>query len=170
MGTMLAWLSSKVLGQYEVFLPEEGTGRLVLVAPNIVETERRLGVDPSDFRMWVALHEVTHRTQFTAVPWMHAHVRSEIRALLESSSLDDPAELVGRRIVTIVPERYRQAHVAGFTMYLLVGRRPLLDRTVTLPALRRDGSEVAVRLTVRSPSAANDRSVLLADIALTDPE
>ena len=83
---------------------------------------------------------------------------------------DDPAELVGRRIVTIVPERYRQAHVAGFTMYLLVGRRPLLDRTVTLPALRRDGSEVAVRLTVRSPSAANDRSVLLADIALTDPE
>jgi coenzyme F420 biosynthesis associated uncharacterized protein len=96
MGSMLAWLSSKVLGQYEVFLPEEGTGRLVLVAPNIVETERRLGVDPSDFRMWVALHEVTHRTQFTAVPWMHAHVRSEIAALLEASSLDDPAELVAR--------------------------------------------------------------------------
>jgi coenzyme F420 biosynthesis associated uncharacterized protein len=96
MGSMLAWLSSKVLGQYEVFLPEEGTGRLVLVAPNIVETERRLAVDPSDFRMWVALHEVTHRTQFTAVPWMHAHVRSEVGALLEASSLDDPAELVSR--------------------------------------------------------------------------
>ena len=96
MGTMLAWLSSKVLGQYEVFLPEEGTGRLVLVAPNIVETERRLGVDPSDFRLWVALHEVTHRTQFTAVPWMHAHVRSEIGALLSATSLDNPSELVGR--------------------------------------------------------------------------
>jgi coenzyme F420 biosynthesis associated uncharacterized protein len=96
MGSMLAWLSSKVLGQYEVFLPEEGTGRLVLVAPNIVETERRLAVGPTDFRMWVALHEVTHRTQFTAVPWMHAHVRSEVGALLEASSLDDPAELVSR--------------------------------------------------------------------------
>jgi coenzyme F420 biosynthesis associated uncharacterized protein len=96
MGTLLAWLSSKVLGQYEVFLPEEGTGRLVLVAPNIVETERRLGVDPTDFRMWVALHEVTHRTQFTAVPWLHAHVRSEVRELLEASALDDPAQLVGR--------------------------------------------------------------------------
>ncbi|MCA1712826.1 MAG: zinc-dependent metalloprotease, partial [Actinobacteria bacterium] len=96
MGSMLAWLSSKVLGQYEVFLPEEGTGRLVLVAPNIVETERRLGVDPTDFRMWVALHEVTHRTQFTAVPWMHAHVRSEVGQLLEAASLDDPAELVSR--------------------------------------------------------------------------
>jgi hypothetical protein len=43
-------------------------------------------------------------------------------------------------------------------------------RRVTLPALRRDGRAVPVRLTVRSPSAANDRSVLLADIALTDPE
>jgi coenzyme F420 biosynthesis associated uncharacterized protein len=96
MGTLLAWLSSKVLGQYEVFLPEEGTGRLVLVAPNIVETERRLGVDPTDFRMWVALHEVTHRTQFTAVPWLHGHVRSEVRELLEASSLDDPGELVSR--------------------------------------------------------------------------
>ena len=96
MGAMLAWLSSKVLGQYEVFLPESGTGRLVLVAPNIVETERRLGVDPADFRRWVALHEVTHRTQFTAVPWMHAHVRSEVAALIEASSLDDPAELISR--------------------------------------------------------------------------
>ncbi|GAC1443537.1 MAG: zinc-dependent metalloprotease [Mycobacteriales bacterium] len=96
MGTLLAWLSSKVLGQYEVFLPEEGTGRLVLVAPNIVETERRLSVDPTDFRMWVALHEVTHRTQFTAVPWLHEHVRSEVRELLEASALDDPAQLVSR--------------------------------------------------------------------------
>ncbi|MDT7537692.1 MAG: hypothetical protein QOI82_1277 [Actinomycetota bacterium] len=96
MGTLLAWLSSKVLGQYEVFLPEEGTGRLVLVAPNIVETERRLGVNPTDFRMWVALHEVAHRTQFTAVPWLHGHVRSEVRELLEASALDDPSQLISR--------------------------------------------------------------------------
>ena len=79
---------------------------------------------------------------------------------------DDPTELTGKRIVTIVPERYRQAHVAGFTMYLLVGRKPLLDHEVTVPALRRDGSEVDIRLTVRSPTAASGRSVLLADIEL----
>ncbi len=96
MGTLLAWLSSKVLGQYEVFLPEAGTGRLVLVAPNIVETERRLDVVPSDFRLWVALHEVTHRTQFTAVPWLHGHVRSEVEALLAATDLDDPARVLGR--------------------------------------------------------------------------
>ena len=96
MGSVLAYLSSKVLGQYEAFTAEGTPGRLLLVAPNLVETERRLGVDPHDFRLWVALHEVTHRTQFTAVPWMHDHVRAEIGSLLEATSLDDPAQLVER--------------------------------------------------------------------------
>ncbi len=96
MGSVLAWLSAKVLGQYEAFTAAGTPGRLIMVAPNIVETERRLGVDPHDFRLWVALHEVTHRTQFTAVPWMHDHVRGEITALLEATSLDDPAQLLER--------------------------------------------------------------------------
>jgi coenzyme F420 biosynthesis associated uncharacterized protein len=96
LGTVLGWLSSKVLGQYEAFTAEGTPGRLVLVAPNIVETEQRLGLDPHDFRLWVALHEVTHRTQFTAVPWLHDHVRSEIGALLTASSLDDASALLER--------------------------------------------------------------------------
>ncbi len=106
MGTMLSWLSSKVLGQYEAFTAAGTPGRLIMVAPNIVETERRLEVDPHDFRLWVALHEVTHRTQFTAVPWMHDHVRGEIATLLEATSLDDPAQLVERlkNVVTGLPK------------------------------------------------------------------
>ncbi len=96
MGSILGWLSGKVLGQYEAFQPEGQEGRLLLVAPNIVETERRLGVDPRDFRLWVAVHEVTHRTQFTAVPWMHDHVRSEISELLRASRLDDPEAVLQR--------------------------------------------------------------------------
>ncbi|MCW2672064.1 MAG: coenzyme biosynthesis-associated protein [Frankiales bacterium] len=95
-GSLLAWLSSKVLGQYEAFQPEGEEGRLLLVAPNIVEAERKLGVDPHDFRLWVALHEVTHRTQFTAVPWLHAHVREEVQNLVRASKLDDPEALVAR--------------------------------------------------------------------------
>ena len=75
-----------------------------------------------------------------------------------------PAELVGERIVTIVPERYRQAHVAGFTMYLLVGRRPLLGTSVVVPALRRDGTEVDVELTVRDLGVGDGGAVLLAEI------
>ncbi|MDP9182895.1 MAG: zinc-dependent metalloprotease, partial [Actinomycetota bacterium] len=96
MGSLLAWLSGKVLGQYEAFQPEGEQGRLLLNAPTIVETERKLDVDPHDFRLWVALHEVTHRTQFTAVPWLHGHVRSEISQLLEASDLTDPEALLER--------------------------------------------------------------------------
>ena len=97
MGTVLAYLSGKVLGQYEIFSAAPGEdGTLLMVGPNIVETERRLGVDPHDFRLWVALHEVTHRTQFTAVPWLRDHVHGEVRSLLEATSLDDPQQLVER--------------------------------------------------------------------------
>ena len=96
MGGILAWLSDKVLGPVRGLHRGRAPRPAVLVAPNIVATERRLGVDPSDFRLWVALHEVTHRTQFTAVPWLHAHVRSEIDALLEAADLDDPHRLLSR--------------------------------------------------------------------------
>jgi coenzyme F420 biosynthesis associated uncharacterized protein len=98
-GLLLAFLSGKILGQYELFLPpDEGRtpeGRLTLVAPNIVAAERQLGADPRDFRLWVCVHEVTHRTQFTAVPWLREHVRSEIGAFLAASDLDS-AELLRR--------------------------------------------------------------------------
>jgi coenzyme F420 biosynthesis associated uncharacterized protein len=83
-GGLLAFLSSRVLGQYEIF----GTGgRLLLVAPNIVATERKLGVDPSDFRLWVCLHEVTHQLQFTAVPWLKPHLESEIAKFVDATDL-----------------------------------------------------------------------------------
>ncbi len=79
MGSLLAFLSSRVLGQYD--LAPGGTPRLLLVAPNIVATERRLEVDPHDFRRWVAMHEETHRVQFTAVPWLRDHLVSASQAL-----------------------------------------------------------------------------------------
>ena len=83
-GGVLAFISSRVLGQYEVF----GTGgRLLLVAPNIVETERKLGVDPSDFRLWVCLHEVTHQLQFTAVPWLHPYLEAQVAEFVQATDL-----------------------------------------------------------------------------------
>ena len=43
------------------------------MGPNIVSIEERYGFAPSQFRLWLALHEVTHRLQFTAVPWLRDH-------------------------------------------------------------------------------------------------
>jgi coenzyme F420 biosynthesis associated uncharacterized protein len=88
-GAILAFLSGKVLGQYEFFSVEKG--QLLLVAPNIVAVEQSLKVDPSDFRLWVCLHEVTHRVQFTAVPWMRQHMLDEIAALTEALDVDPDA-------------------------------------------------------------------------------
>src|SRR5215203_3413646 len=96
-GGILAFLSSRVLGQYEVF----GTGgRLLLVAPNIVAAERKLGVDPSDFRLWVCLHEVTHQLQFTAVPWLRGHLESEIAEFVEATDLD--ADVLRERLQEVL--------------------------------------------------------------------
>lgn len=82
-GTILAYLSGRVLGQYEVFAADPG--ELLLVAPNIVEVERKLQADPRDFRLWVCLHEVTHLTQFTAVPWMRSYFLGEVQAFVDAS-------------------------------------------------------------------------------------
>jgi coenzyme F420 biosynthesis associated uncharacterized protein len=113
-GMLLSFLSSRVLGQYETFAPptrelpagpakpgpgESRAGRLLLVAPNIVHVERELDVDPHDFRLWVCLHEETHRTQFSAVPWLRDHIEGEIQSFLGETDLD----------ASTVIERVRQA-------------------------------------------------------------
>ncbi len=96
LGMLLSFLASRVLGQYETFAPatrelpagENGGGRLLLVAPNIVHVERELDVQPHDFRLWVCLHEETHRTQFTAVPWLRDHLEGEIQSFLGETDVD----------------------------------------------------------------------------------
>ncbi len=92
LGVLLSFLSTKVLGQFDPFHRAPGeNGRLLLVAPNVVEAERQLKVDPHDFRLWVCLHEETHRVQFTAVPWMGDHLRSLVGEFLEASRTDPEA-------------------------------------------------------------------------------
>ncbi|HET9380752.1 MAG TPA: zinc-dependent metalloprotease [Streptomyces sp.] len=96
LGILLSFLASRVLGQYETFAPAardlpgggDTPGRLLLVAPNIVHVERELDVDPHDFRLWVCLHEETHRTQFSSVPWLRDHLEGEIQSFLSETDVD----------------------------------------------------------------------------------
>ena len=88
-GAALGFLSSKVLGQYELFTASADVPpRLLLVAPNVVHVERELDVSPNDFRLWVCLHEETHRVQFTAVPWLGPWLREQITEYLNNVQLD----------------------------------------------------------------------------------
>jgi coenzyme F420 biosynthesis associated uncharacterized protein len=86
-GAVLAWLSGKVLGQYEVFTDPGERGRLLLVAPTIVHVEQQLQVPARDFRLWVCLHEETHRVQFGAVPWLADYLASLVGDFVEASEL-----------------------------------------------------------------------------------
>lgn len=88
-GAVLGFLSGKVLGQFEFF--DRPGGQLLLVAPNLLSVERQLQVNASDFRLWVCLHEVTHRVQFTAVPWLRAHMLDEVGALTDAMDTDPGA-------------------------------------------------------------------------------
>jgi coenzyme F420 biosynthesis associated uncharacterized protein len=85
LGTMLGWMSTRVLGQYDLLLVEEERPEdqdiVYYVGPNVIALEKRFAFPPREFRLWLALHEVTHRAQFTGVPWMRPH----FLGLVESS-------------------------------------------------------------------------------------
>ena len=138
MGAVLAWLSSKVLGQYEAF---GARGRLLLVAPNIVHAERQLDVPPTDFRLWVCLHEETHRVQFGAVPWLSSYFTEEVHAYLRA--LDPDA---GSAIGRVVAGLRRGTRGSGGLIDLMQTdeQRAILDRLTALMSLLEGHADVVM--------------------------
>jgi coenzyme F420 biosynthesis associated uncharacterized protein len=132
-GVLLGYVSRRVLGQYDLLVPEGSGSRpgrglgwrrrpsargadgsvLYFVAPNIVETERKFGFVPHDFALWVALHEVTHRFQFDGVPWLRERFLGLVTRYLSSVNLD------GRTLAARLREAARS---------LLSGRLPAEER------------------------------------------
>jgi coenzyme F420 biosynthesis associated uncharacterized protein len=55
------------------------------VGPNILQMERTHQFKPSEFRFWVALHELTHRAQFQGIPWMRDYFLGLVAELVESA-------------------------------------------------------------------------------------
>lgn len=110
MGVLLGYISRRVLGQYDLLVPDEdvparvrrrhptGGAPLYFVGVNMVETERRLGFVPEEFALWVALHEVTHRFQFAGVPWLKDRFFGLVRSYLSSVDVDGRA--LSRRLST----------------------------------------------------------------------
>ncbi|MBM9461031.1 zinc-dependent metalloprotease [Nocardioides sp. zg-536] len=139
-GGLLGFLAGKVLGQFDPF--HEPHGRLLLVAPNVMHIERELDVDPHDFRLWVCLHEETHRVQFTAVPWMREHLFSEIRAI--SDAVEPGGFLEGGL------ERLLEAAKAGrkggsiVEMFSSPEQREVLDRVTGMMSLLEGHADVVM--------------------------
>ncbi len=93
-GALLGLMSTKVLGQFVLPLSGPGAGELVVVGPNLVDLAREHGELATDIRRTVLVHEVTHRLQFDATPWLGDHLRGLLRSYLEGTRLD-PATLMG---------------------------------------------------------------------------
>jgi coenzyme F420 biosynthesis associated uncharacterized protein len=91
MGGLLGYLAKRVLGQYDLLVPGgpdavpggAPTDAVYYVGANILSLEKRFAFRPRDFRLWIAIHEVTHRAQFTGVPWMRGYFLGLVREALE---------------------------------------------------------------------------------------
>jgi coenzyme F420 biosynthesis associated uncharacterized protein len=152
-GGLLGFMSSKVLGQFDPFYDgaEAGNGlpaagRLLLVAPNIVHVENELEVDPRDFRLWVCLHEETHRVQFTAVPWMREHIRSEIESLIGSVDLDPAkvAAMLGDAIKRIGDVVRGNDDVSLLDLFSTPEQRVVMDRITGVMSLLEGHADVVM--------------------------
>jgi coenzyme F420 biosynthesis associated uncharacterized protein len=93
LGGIAGYLGRKVLGQYDLFVPVDDRELLYFVGPNVVEVERRFRFKARDFRLWLALHEVSHRAQFEGVPWLRGYLFGLVDSYLETMELD-PRRLI----------------------------------------------------------------------------
>lgn len=91
-GMVLGWMSSRVLGQYDLLVIEDENPLdqdiVYFVGPNVLGLEKRFAFPPREFRHWLALHEVTHRAQFTGVPWMREHFLALVSQTMDSVDPD----------------------------------------------------------------------------------
>lgn len=118
-GLLLGWMSARVLGQYDLLVvddPAEASpddqDLVYYVGPNVLALEKRFAFPPREFRLWLALHEVTHRAQFTGVPWLRGHYLGLVQETLDSVD-PDPKRFLDA--LTKVVDELRQ------------GRKPLDD-------------------------------------------
>ena len=92
LGTMLGWMSTRVLGQYDLLVIEDENpveqDIVYYVGSNVAALEKRFAFPEEDFRLWLALHEVTHRAQFTGVPWMREHFLSLVSGMIDEADPD----------------------------------------------------------------------------------
>jgi putative hydrolase len=86
-GQVLGYLGQRVLGQYDIAIPREGPGTLLFVIPNIAAFERDWSLPQTDFRTWVAMHEVTHRLEF-AQSWTRPHLTAVLEDFLSTLEID----------------------------------------------------------------------------------
>jgi coenzyme F420 biosynthesis associated uncharacterized protein len=142
-GLGIGYVGRRVLGQYDVALiGPPRPPRLLFVAPNLTDAQRRLGLANRDlFLRWIALHETTHAVQFGAVPWLRDHIGGMVERLLREASVRPELRDVGKAarglLASADPSRVVEALREQGLVGLLAGPRRLaqireLQATMTI--------------------------------------
>lgn len=111
-GLLLGYLARRVLGQYDLALMGREpvtTGKLYYVEPNIRLTETTLGLQPEEFRLWLALHETTHAFEFEAYPWVRSHFNTLLERYFTYFQKDMEGLKQGWRALRIYVDRARSS-------------------------------------------------------------
>jgi putative hydrolase len=105
MGSMAGFLSHRVLAGFDVGLPVEGAPP-TFVVPNVAAFTADHGLDARQTRLWLALHEATHRAELS-LPWARRHLAGLMSAFVDGlrpdpvglqerlEALQDPEHLQG---------------------------------------------------------------------------
>jgi coenzyme F420 biosynthesis associated uncharacterized protein len=177
-GALLGWMSTRVLGQYDLLVIEdespEDQDLVYYVGPNILGLEKRFAFPPREFRLWLALHEVTHRAQFTGIEWMRPHFLSLVEGSLGAVEPDpkrlllavgrvvdavrsgrNPLEDGGLAALLASPEQAQVLQQVGGLMSLLEGHGDVtMDRAGAdqIPSAERFGRVLRARRRAVSPA------------------
>lgn len=158
LGGVLAFLSTRVLGQYDPYAALAGHGasggRLMIVAPNLMMLEKELNLDPADFRLWVALHEQTHRVQFAAAPWLRDYLLDLMHELgreLGQATDNLPERIASAATGTVrsmkeheAPGEGQETRPAGAALLLSDRGRELMDAVTGVMSLMEGHANVVM--------------------------
>jgi coenzyme F420 biosynthesis associated uncharacterized protein len=150
LGVLLGWMSTRVLGQYDLLIIEEEArdeqDLVYFVGPNVLSLEKMFAFPPREFRLWLALHEVTHRAQFTGVPWMRQHFLGLVEQSLGAVD-PDPARFLRALDEVVRSVREGRNPLADGGLMTLVAsddQREVLDRIGGLMSLLEGHGDVTM--------------------------
>ncbi|MDQ6686464.1 MAG: zinc-dependent metalloprotease, partial [Actinomycetota bacterium] len=102
-----------------------------------------LRVDPHDFRLWVCLHEETHRVQFTAVPWMRKHLQ-ELMGRIVDGVETDPAKMLGDAVKRVADVVSGHTDASLLDLFSSPEQKVLIEETTGLMSLLEGHADVVM--------------------------
>jgi coenzyme F420 biosynthesis associated uncharacterized protein len=164
LGGLLGYLGHRVLGQYDMFLPPDDDGLIYFVGANVAGVERKFRFRRKEFRLWIALHEVTHRLQFGHAPWLRGYLTGLMDGYLDSVEVD-PGWLMDRLRAALADMKSGRSEARGFGWIFLLmtpDQRELVRRMqAAMSLLEGHASYVMDRVSLdRVPSAGRFRRIV----------